>query len=137
MVLSIINRKSLLTAQLKEFENKNIILNNYIDKDTYNLKENGITCVNSIMKYSRVPAEDFKNFIVYIDEIDSLIETLTHSQILTKDIKLVYYTLCKNVKNCKKLIVSDHTITKNVFNFIQNRLKGEYFHTYTIRTEAS
>jgi hypothetical protein len=26
------------------------------------------------------------------------------------------------------LIVSDHTITKNVFNFIQNILKGEYFH---------
>jgi len=128
VVLSIINRKSLLTAQLKEFENKNVILNNYIDKDTYNLKENGIICVNSIMKYSRVPAEDFKNFIVYIDEIDSLIETLTHSQILTKDIKLVYSTLCKIVKNCKKLIVSDHTITKNVFNFIQNRLKGEYFH---------
>ena len=93
MVLSIINRKSLLTAQLKEFENKNVILNNYIDKDTYNLKENGIICVNSIMKYSRVPAEDFKNFIVYIDEIDSMIETLTHSQILTKDIKLVYSTL--------------------------------------------
>ena len=27
----------------------------------------------------------------------------------------------------KKKIVSDHTI-KNVFNLIQNRLKGEYFH---------
>jgi len=128
VVLSIINRKSLLTAQLKEFENMNLSLNNYIDKETYNLKENGIICVNSIMKYSKVPAEDFKNFIVYIDEIDSLIETLTHSQILTKDIKLVYSTLTKIVKNCKKLIVSDHTITKNVFNFIQNRLKGENFH---------
>jgi hypothetical protein len=128
VVLSIINRKSLLTAQLKEFENKNVSLNNYIDKDTYNLKENGIICVNSIMKYSRVPAEDFKNFIVYIDEIDSLIETLTHSQILTEDITLVYSTLAKIVKNCKKIIVSDHTITKNVFNLIQNRLKGEYFH---------
>mgnify|MGYP000329427290 CR=1 FL=1 len=128
VVLSIINRKSLLTAQLKEFENKNVSLNNYIDKETYNLKENGIICVNSIMKYSKVPAEDFKNFIVYIDEIDSLIETLTHSEILTKDIKLVYSTLSKIVKNCKKLIVSDHTITKNVFNFIENRLHGVYFH---------
>ena len=36
VVLSIINRKSLLTAQLKEFENKNVLLHNYIDKDTYN-----------------------------------------------------------------------------------------------------
>ena len=32
------------------------------------------------------------------------------------------------MKNCKKFIISDHTITKNVFNFIQNRLKGNYFH---------
>ena len=40
----------------------------------------------------------------------------------------MYSTLSKIVKNCKKIIVSDHTITKNVFNFIQNRLKGEYFH---------
>ena len=63
MVLSIINRKPLLTAKLKEFENKNVLLNNYIDKDTYNLKENGIICVNSIMKYSRVPAEDFKTLL--------------------------------------------------------------------------
>ena len=101
VVLSIINRKSLLTAQLKKIENKNVSLNNYMDKDSYNLKENGIICVNSIMKYSRVPAEDFKNFIVYIDEIDSLIETLTHSEILTKDIQLVYSTLTKIVKNCK------------------------------------
>ena len=65
----------------------NVSLNNYMDKDSYNLKENDIICVNSIMKYSRVPAEDFKNFIVYIDEIDSLIITLTISEILSKDIK--------------------------------------------------
>ena len=58
IVLSIINRKSLLTAKLKEFENMNVSLNNYMDKDSYDLKENGIICVNSIMKYFRVPAED-------------------------------------------------------------------------------
>jgi Cdc6-like AAA superfamily ATPase len=92
VVLSIINRKKSLFNSTT----------NYMDKDPYNLKENGIICVNSIMKYSRVLAEDFKNFIVYIDEIDSLIETLTHSDILTKDIKLVYSILTKIVKNCKK-----------------------------------
>jgi len=120
VVLSIINRKSLLTAQMREFEEKNVTLNSYIDKDSYNLKENGIICVNSIMKYSRVPVSEFKNFIVYIDEIDSLIETLTHSEILTKDIKLVYSTLIRIILNCKKLILSDHTITNNVFNLIKN-----------------
>ena len=57
-----------------------------------------------------------------------MIETLTHSQILTRDIKLVYSTLIKIIKSCKKLILSDHTITSNVFNLIQNRLKGKYFY---------
>jgi predicted helicase len=38
VVLSIINRESLLTAQLKDFENMNVSLNNYMDKDSYNLK---------------------------------------------------------------------------------------------------
>ena len=42
VVLSIINRKSLLTAQLKEFENKNVILNNY----TYFWKKNIGSIIN-------------------------------------------------------------------------------------------
>jgi hypothetical protein len=58
---------------------------------------------------------------VYIDESNSFLETLTHSQILTKDIKIVYETLIRMIKNCKKLIVSDHTITEAVFSFFRNR----------------
>ena len=135
IVLSIINRKSLLTAQLKEFESKGVKLNNYINKETYDLKENGIICVNSIMKYSRVPDSEFKKFIVYIDEIDSVIETLTHSEILTKDIKLVYSTLIRIILNCKKLILSDHTITNNVFNLIKNRLKGNFCKANTLQSK--
>ena len=73
------------------------------------------------MKYSRKPDEHFKQFVVYIDECNSFLETLTHSQILTKDIKIVYETLIRIIKNCKKLIVSDHTITEAVFNFFKNR----------------
>jgi hypothetical protein len=120
-VISIINRKSLLTAQIKEFNNRNVNLGNYEDKNAYDLDENGIICVNSIMKYSRKPDEHFKQFVVYIDECNSFLETLTHSQILTKDIKIVYETLIRIIKNCKKLIVSDHTITEAVFNFFKNR----------------
>ena len=120
--LSIINRKSLLKAQIKEFESHNIKLNNYEDKDNYDIKESGIICINSIMKYSRVPASEFKNFIVYIDEINSLIETLTHCSILTKDIKLVYQTLILIIQNAYKVIVSDHVINDNVFNLLQSRM---------------
>ena len=118
-VISIINRKSLLAAQMNEFNDKGHKLNNYENKETYDLNENGIICINSIMKYARQPDEHFKYFVVYIDEVNSFIETLTHSTILTKDIKLVYQTLIRIIKNCKKLIVSDHTITDAVFSLLK------------------
>ena len=118
-VISIINRKSLLIAQMNEFNDKGLELNNYENKETYDLNENGIICINSIMKYSRQSDDHFKDFVVYIDEINSFLETLTHSTILTKDIKLVYQTLLRIVKNCKKLIVSDHTITDAVFSLFK------------------
>jgi excinuclease UvrABC helicase subunit UvrB len=119
--ISIINRKSLLTAQIKEFNDKGLQLNNYEDKETYDLNENGIICINSIMKYSRQSDEQFKDFVVYIDEVNSFLETLTHSHILTKDIKTVYETLIRIIKNCKKLIVSDHTITDAAFAMFKNK----------------
>jgi hypothetical protein len=119
-VISIVNRKSLLSAQIKEFDNKSIKLNNYENKDTYKLDENGIICINSIMKYSNQSDAQFNDFVVYIDEANSFIETLTHSPILTKDIKLVYDTLIRIIKNCKKLILSDHTIHDGIFHMFRS-----------------
>lgn len=121
-IISIVNRKSLLTAQIKEFNNKGVKLNNYENKDTYDLKESGIICINSIMKYANESDAHFKDFVIYIDEVNSFLETVSHSPILTKDIKLVYETLIRMVKNCKKIIVSDHTITDAVF-FLLNSAK--------------
>jgi len=124
-VISIINRKSLLTAQIKEFTDKGIKLNNYEDKETYDLNESGIICINSIMKYSNKPNEHFNQFVIYIDEINSFMETLTHSAILTKDIKIVYETLIRIIKNCKKLIVSDHHITDAVFHLFKSKTNNK------------
>jgi hypothetical protein len=118
-IISIVNRKSLLTAQINEFTDKGVKLNNYEDKETYDLNENGIICINSIMKYARQPDAHFNDFVVYIDEVNSFLETISHSPILTKDIKLVYETLIRIIKNCKKLIVSDHTITDAVFHLFR------------------
>lgn len=123
-VISIISRKSLLTAQMNEFNDKGLKLNNYEDKETYDLNEKGIICINSIMKYSRQSDAQFNDFVVYIDEVNSFVETISHSSILTKDIKLVYETLIRIIKNCKKLIVSDHTITDAVFHLFSNKKNG-------------
>ena len=69
-VISIVNRKSLLSAQIKEFNNRGVKLNNYEDKETYDLKENGIIYINSIMKYANQSDEHFKDFVIYVDEVN-------------------------------------------------------------------
>jgi hypothetical protein len=63
-VISIVNRKSLLSAQIKEFNNRGVKVNNYEDKETYDLKENGIIYINSIMKYANQSDEHFKDFVI-------------------------------------------------------------------------
>lgn len=122
-VLSIVNRIVLTKAQIKEFNRFNVKIADYQDKENYDLKESGIICLNSIMKYSRCKPTEFKDFVVYIDEIQSFVETFTHSEIMAKDIRIITETLFKIIMNCKKLIVSDHTILDNIFIFLENRIK--------------
>ena len=74
VVLSIINRKSSLTAQLKEFENMNVSLNNYMDKDSYNLKER---CVceepdGNLYRYNEESKELFQTIFLNEDFIRTI-----------------------------------------------------------------
>jgi hypothetical protein len=127
-VISIVNRRSLLSAQIREFNAHRTDIKDYSNKEAYNLEESGIICINSIMKYGRV--QDFKEFVIFIDEINSLLETLTHSSILLKDIKLMYAVLIRMIKTCKKVFFADNTILENAFMLINTKVlkkKGTSF----------
>jgi hypothetical protein len=78
-------------------------------------------CINSILLFKDLKESDFKNYIVYIDEITSFLNDLCGNTTLTTNLKQCYTILMKIIKNCYKLILSDAMITDNTFNFIKNR----------------
>ena len=120
-IVSVVNRRSLITAQIRHFSHFGIQMNSYLDKENFSLRQHAVVCVNSLMKYKQLEDSDFRNFVLYIDEVQSLCETLTHSQLLLKDVKIVWNVLVRMVKHCHKLVVSDHTITKSVLDLINIR----------------
>lgn len=85
--------------------------------------KNFICCINSLPKFfSGLNLEnfDFKNCILYIDEISSFCFDLTHNETLY-DVKAVYEIVKKLINKCFKLIVTQSEITFNVFTLLTNR----------------
>jgi hypothetical protein len=122
-LLSIVNLKSLAKQQKITFsdEGKGIELTMY-DDDKVNpaviMASDACICINSLWKLSNC---NFKNKIVYIDEIYSLCIALTDNDTLHKQ-RQVMNTLYRIVKTCKKLVVSDAHIHNNVMELLNVRL---------------
>lgn len=120
-IISIVNRIVMVEQHKKNFEKEKIFFSSYQNKNTNYDDDNVIICLDSILKYSNYTNEFFNNYIIYIDEISSLITSLTHNDNLNNKLRLVYLTLMKIINNCKKIIVSDATINDNVFEILKNR----------------
>lgn len=121
-ILSIINRISLVSQHQISFNNEGIEIMSYQDSDVDIEDDNVIICINSLLKYARYNKEFFNNYIVYVDEINSLLTSLTHNHLINDKLKPLYITLMKIINNCHKLIVSDATINDSIFNFLYNRI---------------
>ena len=120
-ILSIVSKKSLCDQHIKSFKDANINLTSYLDTNK-NVKDNNIiVCINSILILSKMRDIEFSNYIVYIDEISSFLNDLTHNDTLKGKLKLCNNILMRIIKNCHKLILSDAKITDNVFNFVKTR----------------
>ena len=119
-VLSIITRISLVNQHVQSFKNENIHLVDYRSKDNI-FNENLVICINSLMMLDRLDDYEMKNYIIYIDEISSFIETLTHNTNLNTNLKLINNILMRLIKNCHKLVVSDALISDNVFELLKFR----------------
>jgi hypothetical protein len=122
-VISVIPRISLANAQIQQFKAFHYDLQNYQDKETLDLNKSFVMCVNSLLKLMDKEQEYYEDKILYIDEISSFIENLTHSTILKDNIKIIHTVLMKMIKFCKKVIVSDHTIYNNTFDLLHKRTK--------------
>ena len=120
-ILSIISKKSLASQHIKSFNDAEIVLTNYLDKNKRLSNDNIVCCINSIMLFKDIHEYEFSNYIVYIDEIASFLNDITHNETLRGKLKLCYQILMRIVRNCHKLILSDAKINDNVFNFIRTR----------------
>lgn len=63
---------------------------------------------------------EFENTILFIDEIDSFIQSIVDNATL-KDQKQIYALLMKMINKCNTLILSDATINNVVFKFCERR----------------
>ena len=125
-ILCIVTRKSLTNQHIQSFKDQDIILMNY-QRDENKSKELEINddnidiCINSLLMLQKIPIEELKNYIVYIDEIASFNESLTHNETLDKKINLINKLLVKILKNAYKVIVSDALINDSIFTLLKNR----------------
>lgn len=121
-IISIVNLISLAHEQISTFqEESNTTLYNYQDNMTNFDNNNLVICLNSLDKLNYIKNFDMSKYILYIDEVNDLMNSLTHNKSLDKVLNTTYQTLIKLIKNCKKLILSDATITTNCTNLLYSR----------------
>ena len=111
---------------MKTFSDEKVKVISYQDATYEDFKtKNIICCLNSIHRRINIDENEIKNYVVYIDEITSFIDSFLYNDSLNSHLKDTYLMLMKVIKNCKKLIVSDAIINANVFNLLQQRKMKE------------
>jgi len=124
-LISIVNLINLSKQQLKTANELGLSLISYKDKKKSFRKDNIIICVNSLVLLKYMDIEYYKNKIVFMDEINSFLEGLTHNDLLIPNIKIIYEILIKFVKYANKIIIADASIKQNVLEFIKKYRKEE------------
>ena len=119
-VICIVNLITLAKEQIKTFETQEIILNDYKTQLKDFETGSGVICLNSLYKLNTLDI-DFDKTVLYIDEINDLINCMTHNDRLDKYLNSIYSYLIKLIKNCKKVIISDATINQNTLNLLFTR----------------
>jgi hypothetical protein len=64
---------------------------------------------------------------VFIDEINSFFEYLTHNETLHGVLKPMYALFIRMIKNVHKVIVADALISDNDFTFLETRSQEQIY----------
>ena len=118
-ILSIISRITLGDQHIKSFNDKGLKLFSYNNGMQKN--KHFVVCINSLLMMKDMKDEEFNNYIVFIDEINSFIEHTTHNETLHHELKMIFTLLMRIIKNAHKVIVADALISENVFTFLKSR----------------
>jgi hypothetical protein len=106
-VLSLVNKISLADQHVTSF-NEQAFRWSVMRKNLYT--DHLVVCINSLRILNDLPVEVLKNQVVYIDEVNSFLESLTHNETLVNDVRTIFLTLAKIIKCAHKVILSDALI---------------------------
>lgn len=136
--ISIVSRITLGDEQYEVFNKFGIDCNHYQLTDRFVNNKNYIICLDSIMKLTDL---DFSNYIIFLDEVSSIIEYLHDSDTMNHSRIIIYYQLIKIINESKMIIGTDadiNDITNSFFNYTNKKpyiINNTYKHNKGIETE--
>ena len=117
-VISIVSRISLGDAQYLAFNEAGIDIHNYrCWTDGFRTGMSVIITIDSIIRLSRM---DFSDYVVFLDEYNSLVEYLVNCPNLRKVRCIVFKMLLKILKECKQVIAVDADIHSNSLKLLKH-----------------
>ena len=126
-VLSIVSRTSLADEQHLNFTDIGIDVEHYANSTRKDLEkcDSIIIQVDSLLKITNM---DFTNKVVFLDEVNSIIEYLIKSTTLKDNRQYIYLLFLKIIRECKQVIGVDRDIISNTFTlFDALNIKYEYW----------
>jgi hypothetical protein len=120
-ILSLVNKISLADQHVNSFKEQEINMVSYENKDKNLYTDHLVVCINSIRILNDLPLEVLKNEVVYIDEINSFLESLTHNDTLVNDVRTIFLALAKIIKCAHKVIFSDALINAAIIHLVNWR----------------
>lgn len=121
--ISIVSRVTLSDEQYKVFNKHNIDCSHYSQLN-YKMIDNGdslIITIDSILKLEKCKYIDidYSNYVILLDEYNSLIEYLINSSTLKPKRILIYKYFIKILNECKKIISVDADISEISIKFME------------------
>jgi len=113
--ISIVSRISLGEAQYNTFSEENIKCKFYKYDNDFNNQDNIIIQLDSLRKLYSI---DYINYIIFLDEFNSIIEYLISSDTLQNIRVVIFQQLLKIISNCKKVICVDADISDLCLYFL-------------------
>lgn len=130
-ILSIVSRTSLAAEHKRVFENMNkdedfTEYHNYADYKNKNLYQfEGQNLIIQIDSLQKIQNYDFSEYIVFIDELQSVFEYLDLSSTLDTKRKEIEFIFIKAIRECKQFIGVDADIQDSVLDFLKPK-NSEY-----------
>ena len=138
-IISIVSRISLGDCQYMEFNKEGIDIQNYRHwKESFSTGMNVIITIDSIMRLSYI---DFSNYVIFLDEYNSLIEYLINCPNLKKVRCIVFKMLLKILKECHQVICVDadiHSISLEMLKYCNveyDYIQNQFLHNKAVKSE--